>query len=50
MAAAKAAGLVCVAVPNEITGALDLSAADLVAASLAEVDLDVLGNGLVSAR
>jgi HAD superfamily hydrolase (TIGR01509 family) len=50
VAAAKAAGLPCVAVPNEITGALDLSAADVVAASLADVDLDVLAEGLVSAH
>lgn len=42
VAAAKAAGLVCVAVPNEITGTLDLSAADLVLLSLADVDLDAL--------
>lgn len=42
VAAAKAAGLVCVAVPNGITGTLDLSAADLVLPSLADVDLDAL--------
>ena len=42
VAAAKAAGILCVAVPNAITGALDLSAADLVVASLADVDLDDL--------
>lgn len=37
--AAKAAGLWCVAVPHELTRDLDLSAADLVIDSLAEVDL-----------
>jgi beta-phosphoglucomutase-like phosphatase (HAD superfamily) len=42
VAAAKAAGLLCVAVPNAITGALDLRAADLVVRSLAEVRLDEL--------
>jgi HAD superfamily hydrolase (TIGR01509 family) len=40
IAAAKAAGLRCVAVPNTITGALDLSAADLVIPSLADTTLD----------
>lgn len=40
VAAAKAAGLVCVAVPNEITCTLDLSAADLIVPSLADVDFD----------
>ena len=34
VAAAKAAGMRCVAVPNVITGGLDLSAADLVLKSL----------------
>jgi HAD superfamily hydrolase (TIGR01509 family) len=48
VAAAKAAGLVCVAVPNEITGALDLTAADLVVASLADLDLEAtLAGGAV---
>jgi HAD superfamily hydrolase (TIGR01509 family) len=37
IAAAKAAGLACVAVPGPMTAALDLSAADLVVASLADV-------------
>jgi HAD superfamily hydrolase (TIGR01509 family) len=37
--AARAAGLACVAVPNRITTGQDLSAADLVVASLAEVTL-----------
>jgi HAD superfamily hydrolase (TIGR01509 family) len=40
IAAAKAAGLFCVAVPNGITSALDLSAADFFAPSLAEATLE----------
>ncbi|MGH9110718.1 MAG: HAD family hydrolase [Acidimicrobiales bacterium] len=43
LAAGRAAGMVVVAVPGAMTRALDLSAADLVAASLADVDLDTLG-------
>lgn len=39
IAAAKAAGLACVAVPNEMTAHLPLTAADLVVASLAELPL-----------
>jgi HAD superfamily hydrolase (TIGR01509 family) len=39
VAAAKAAGLLCVAVPHEITEQLDLSGADLRLTSLAEVTL-----------
>src|SRR4029079_4617516 len=39
IAAAKAAGLRCVAVPHELTENLDLSAADLRLASLAECTL-----------
>ena len=39
VAAAQAAGLVCVAVPNPITRELDLSAADLVVDSLADLPL-----------
>jgi HAD superfamily hydrolase (TIGR01509 family) len=44
VAAAKAAGMICVAVPNEDTRALDLSAADAVMPSLLAVrdNLDVL--------
>jgi HAD superfamily hydrolase (TIGR01509 family) len=42
IAAARAAGIVCVAVPNSVTAALDLSAADLIVQSLAEVTLDQL--------
>jgi HAD superfamily hydrolase (TIGR01509 family) len=38
--AAKAAGLACVAVPNELTRFLDFEPADLVVSSLAEVSLD----------
>jgi len=39
VAAAKAAGLVCIAVPNTITRELDLGAADLVLDSLADLPL-----------
>jgi HAD superfamily hydrolase (TIGR01509 family) len=39
VAAAKAAGLACVAVPNQVTRALDLGAADLVVDSLADLPL-----------
>jgi HAD superfamily hydrolase (TIGR01509 family) len=42
IAAAKAAGLWCVAVPHEITRALDLSRADLVVPTLADVDMNDL--------
>jgi HAD superfamily hydrolase (TIGR01509 family) len=40
--AAKAAGLYCVACPNEVTARLDLSAADLVVGSLVDLPLDEL--------
>jgi HAD superfamily hydrolase (TIGR01509 family) len=40
--AARAAGLRCIAVPNEVSRHLDLSAADARLNSLAEVDLDQL--------
>ena len=40
IAAAKAAGLACVAVPNALTRALPLGAPDLVVASLADVSLE----------
>jgi HAD superfamily hydrolase (TIGR01509 family) len=40
--AAKQAGLKCVAIPNPITARLDLSQADVVIASLAEVSLQQL--------
>jgi HAD superfamily hydrolase (TIGR01509 family) len=39
IAAARAAGIFCVAVPNPVTRALDLGAADLVVESLAELPL-----------
>jgi putative hydrolase of the HAD superfamily len=43
IAAAKAAGVFCVAVPNDVTASLDLGAADLVLDSLEELPLaDVL--------
>lgn len=43
IAAAKAAGLTCIAVPNALTrGAAGLAAADLVLDSLTQVDLDEL--------
>lgn len=42
VAAAKAAGLRCVAVPNRMTHDMDLSAADLVVDSFLEIDLDLL--------
>jgi len=42
IAAAKAAGLYCIAVPNQMTKDLDLSAADRVVGSFLEVDLDAL--------
>jgi HAD superfamily hydrolase (TIGR01509 family) len=48
--AAKAAEIFCIAVPNEVTSALDLSVADRVVASLAEVDLDELGQELQARR
>ena len=51
IAAAKAAGMMCIAVPNSITSVLDLSAADAIVASLAGVSLRKLsetwGSGLV---
>jgi HAD superfamily hydrolase (TIGR01509 family) len=49
IAAAKAAGVLCVAAPNEITSALDLTAADVVVGSLAELPFDRLVE-LVRAR
>jgi HAD superfamily hydrolase (TIGR01509 family) len=42
IAAAKAAGLLCVAVPNALTAGMDLSQADLRLASLAETGLEDL--------
>ena len=43
IAAAKAAGLYCIAVPNRMTSSLDLTAADRVVESFLELDLDHLG-------
>ena len=43
VAAAKAAGLFCVAVPNRMTSGLDLSHADLVVDSFWNIDLEHLG-------
>jgi beta-phosphoglucomutase-like phosphatase (HAD superfamily) len=42
IAAAKDAGLLCVAVPNALTAAMDLSRADLRLSSLAETPLERL--------
>jgi HAD superfamily hydrolase (TIGR01509 family) len=42
VAAAKSAGMFCVAVPNALTGQLDLSQADLQLASLADMPLEQL--------
>lgn len=38
--AAKNAGLRCIAIPNEITGEMDLSAADLIVSSMTEISPD----------
>lgn len=46
VAAAKGAGLYCVAVPNRMTESLDLSAADTIVDSFLEVDLDALALAL----
>ena len=40
--AAKRAGLRCVAIPNSITASLDLSHADVILGSLADVSLEEL--------
>ena len=51
VAAAKRAGMVCIAVPNRITAGGDFSAADAVVASLAEVDLAAfVAHGAVGRR
>src|SRR3954471_4828946 len=42
IAAARAAGLYCVAAPNEVTASLDLSAADLKVASLEDLPFEEL--------
>lgn len=44
--AAKAAGLHCVAVPNEVTNTMDFSAADMVVDSLANITLTNIINSL----
>jgi HAD superfamily hydrolase (TIGR01509 family) len=48
VAAAKRAGMRCVAIPNTITARLDLSQADVVLTSLAEVTLSQLLNRLAT--
>jgi HAD superfamily hydrolase (TIGR01509 family) len=48
--AARAAGIYCVAVPNPVTAALDLSHADLVVGSLAEIPLRELLSVVEDAR
>jgi HAD superfamily hydrolase (TIGR01509 family) len=48
--AAKRAGLPCVAIPNSITASLDLSQADVILASLADVTLDELIRRIEAAR
>lgn len=48
VAAAKAAGLTCVAVPHGLTRGLDLSAADLVLGTLRGVTLDALSAKLAT--
>jgi HAD superfamily hydrolase (TIGR01509 family) len=45
LAAAKAAGLFSIAVPNAMTKRMDFSSADLVLNTLAELDLKMLGSG-----
>ena|SRR5487761_389324 len=48
--AAKQAGMLCVAIPNSITARLDLSRADIVLRSLAEVPLQDLLQRLATGR
>jgi len=43
IAAAKAAGIFCVAVPNRMTTGLDVSEADMVVESFLKLELDALG-------
>ncbi|MFL5767368.1 MAG: HAD family hydrolase [Actinomycetota bacterium] len=50
IAAAKAAGLYCVAVPNEVTATLDLSAADIVVGSLVDLPFEELLRRFEGAR
>jgi beta-phosphoglucomutase-like phosphatase (HAD superfamily) len=42
IAAAKAAGLFCVAAPNDVTAGLDLSEADIVVPTLADLPFERL--------
>jgi HAD superfamily hydrolase (TIGR01509 family) len=49
LAAARLAGMLCVAIPNSITARLDLSAADVILASLADITLPELLNRLAEA-
>jgi HAD superfamily hydrolase (TIGR01509 family) len=50
IAAARAAGIFCVGFPNDVTGALDLSEADLVLDSLEDVPLAELLQRVTSSR
>jgi HAD superfamily hydrolase (TIGR01509 family) len=50
VAGAKAAGLYTIAVPNEITGRLDLSEADRIVESLAQIDIGELEQELHARR
>ena len=50
VAAAKTAGLFCVAVPNAVTGSFDFSRADMQVPSLEQVDVAKLGALLATAR
>lgn len=43
--AANAAGITCFAVPNEITGTMDISHADIIVKSFKEISLSILDNG-----
>jgi putative hydrolase of the HAD superfamily len=45
--AANAAGITCIAVPNEITRTMDISHADVVIDSFTEITLSFLDNGFV---
>lgn len=47
---AKAAGIWCVAVPNDITRTMDFSPAHLLVESLEDINLDTLGNDLENGR
>lgn len=45
--AANAAGITCIAVPNEITRTMDISHADVIVDSFKEITLSLLDNGFV---